>query len=172
MKRYISYDQSPIGWLRTVGTEKNIVELKFSKTPGKSDRHLPKCIQTCKNQLQEYFQGTRNKFHLPLSLTGTDFQKSVWRELAAIPHGQAVSYGDIACRVGNPRSSRAVGGANHVNPIVIVIPCHRVIGSNGHLAGFGGELWRKEWLLRHEQAVFREGGIPIRYGYLPPKGAD
>jgi methylated-DNA-[protein]-cysteine S-methyltransferase len=172
MKRYISYDQSPIGWLRTVGTEKNIVELKFSKTPGKSDRHLPKCIQTCKKQLQEYFQGRRKKFSLPLELAGTDFQKSVWRELASIPYGQAVSYGDIACRVGNPKSSRAVGGANHVNPIVIVIPCHRVIGSNGHLMGFGGAVWRKQWLLRHERAVFREGDTQIRYAQSLPEDSD
>jgi len=81
---------------------------------------------------------------------GTDFQKAVWQQLAAIPYGQTASYGDIARALGNPQAVRAVGAANGQNPISIIIPCHRVIGSNGKLTGYGGGLWRKEWLLEHE----------------------
>jgi methylated-DNA-[protein]-cysteine S-methyltransferase len=101
-------------------------------------------------QLREYFAGRRKEFDLPLDPAGTPFQQSVWRRLRDIPYGQTISYGELARRVGNPNASRAVGAANGHNPIPIVIPCHRVIGANGSLTGFGGGLPIKKKLLALE----------------------
>jgi methylated-DNA-[protein]-cysteine S-methyltransferase len=107
-------------------------------------------------QLDQYFAGSAVEFDVPLSLSGTDFQRRVWTELRGIPHGETISYGELARRLGSPGASRAVGLANGRNPIAIVIPCHRVIGANGRLTGYGGGLERKAWLLRHEAAL--QGG--------------
>jgi methylated-DNA-[protein]-cysteine S-methyltransferase len=101
-------------------------------------------------QLGEYFAGARRSFDLPLRLAGTPFQQRVWQELTEIPFGETWSYGQLARRIGNPNASRAVGLANGRNPISILVPCHRVIGANGTLTGYGGGLERKEWLLAHE----------------------
>jgi methylated-DNA-[protein]-cysteine S-methyltransferase len=103
-------------------------------------------------QLLEYFDGNRRDFDLPLSPEGTEFQRAVWKRLQGIPYGHTISYGELARRSGNPKASRAVGAANRANPIPIVIPCHRVIGANGKLTGFGGGLPVKEALLRLENA--------------------
>ena len=107
-------------------------------------------IAQCARELDEYFSGTRKTFDLPLMPEGTPFREKVWAELQRIPYGEAISYAELARRTGNPKASRAVGGANHHNPISIIIPCHRVIAADGSLCGYGGEVWRKEWLLRHE----------------------
>src|SRR6202012_510460 len=104
-------------------------------------------------QIEEYFAGTRRDFDLPLAPRGTAFQRSVWHALATIPFGVTTTYGEIAAAVGRPTASRAVGAANGQNPIAIVIPCHRVIGANGTLTGYGGGLPTKEWLVRHERAA-------------------
>jgi methylated-DNA-[protein]-cysteine S-methyltransferase len=101
-------------------------------------------------QLNEYFAGKRREFDLPLRMAGTEFQRRVWRELAEIPFGETRSYGQLAKRLDNPNGSRAVGLANGRNPIAIIVPCHRVIGADGSLTGFGGGIDRKEWLLTHE----------------------
>jgi methylated-DNA-[protein]-cysteine S-methyltransferase len=101
-------------------------------------------------QLKEYFAGKRSDFDLPVAPAGTPFQQSVWRQLQGIPYGVTISYGELARRVGNPQASRAVGAANGQNPIPIVIPCHRVIGANGKLIGFGGGLPTKQTLLALE----------------------
>jgi methylated-DNA-[protein]-cysteine S-methyltransferase len=101
-------------------------------------------------QLQEYFAGKRRAFDLPLNPQGTEFQQRVWRELVRIPFGETRSYGQLAKLLGNPNGSRAVGLANGRNPIALIVPCHRVIGADGSLTGFGGGLDRKEWLLSHE----------------------
>lgn len=101
-------------------------------------------------QLQAYFAGERRQFDLPLAPVGTDFQRRVWRALQGIPFGQTSSYGELAGRLGKPTASRAVGMANGRNPISIVVPCHRVIGADGSLTGYGGGLPRKRWLLQHE----------------------
>jgi methylated-DNA-[protein]-cysteine S-methyltransferase len=101
-------------------------------------------------QLSEYFAGARRAFDLPMRLDGTPFQQRVWRELLKIPYGETWSYGQLARRIGNPNASRAVGLANGQNPISILVPCHRVIGANGSLTGYGGGLERKSWLLAHE----------------------
>jgi methylated-DNA-[protein]-cysteine S-methyltransferase len=102
-------------------------------------------------QLRAYFAGQRRTFELPLAPEGTPFQQRVWRELLNIPYGQTISYGELARRLGNPNGSRAVGLANGANPISIVIPCHRVIGSTGKLTGYGGGLKTKQWLLALER---------------------
>jgi methylated-DNA-[protein]-cysteine S-methyltransferase len=109
----------------------------------------PTILKT-KNQLSEYFQGKRKKFDLPLVIQGTDFQIQVWNELLKIPYAQTISYGEQAKKIGDKNKARAVGMANGQNPIPIIIPCHRVIGTNGHLVGFGGGLDKKAYLLKLE----------------------
>ncbi len=103
-----------------------------------------------KEQLDAYFRGDRRNFNVPLRLEGTDFQRRVWTELQRIPYGETISYGELAARVGNPNASRAVGLANGRNPVSIIVPCHRVIGADGSLTGYGGGLERKTWLLALE----------------------
>jgi methylated-DNA-[protein]-cysteine S-methyltransferase len=110
-------------------------------------------LQSWVQQLEQYFSGTRRQFEGVLVPTGTDFQQKVWQALQTIPYGQTVSYLELARTLGNERAVRAVGRANGRNPIAIVIPCHRVIGRDGRLTGYGGGLWRKEWLLRHEGSL-------------------
>lgn len=142
---------SPIGLLEVAGTENGITFIEFSERravpPGPPDP----CLKECLRQLEEYFSGTRRTFSLRLDLGGTPFQKKVWGELLKVPFGRTVTYRDIAAALGNPRATRAVGGANHRNPVSIVVPCHRVVGADGSLTGYGGGLWRKEWLLAHEK---------------------
>lgn len=108
-------------------------------------------------QLAEYFAGTRTAFDLPLDPSGTAFERRVWDALRAIPYGTTVSYGELARRLGDVRATRAVGAANGKNPIPIIVPCHRVVGSRGELTGFGGGVERKRWLLEHEGALLRLG---------------
>lgn len=114
---------------------------------------LDKKSNEAAKQLREYFAGKRKDFSLPLELKGTDFQKKVWRALQKIPYGKTVTYSDIAKSIGKPKAVRAVGQAINRNPISIIIPCHRVIGKDGSLTGYAGGLWRKEWLLKHEQRL-------------------
>jgi methylated-DNA-[protein]-cysteine S-methyltransferase len=110
-------------------------------------------LQVARTQLAEYFAGHRTQFDVPLKANGTDVQKNVWSELSRIPYGETRSYGAVAAAIGKPKASRAVGAANGRNPISIIVPCHRVIGANGALTGFGGGVDRKEWLLLHESRV-------------------
>ncbi|MDH3797478.1 MAG: methylated-DNA--[protein]-cysteine S-methyltransferase [Desulfobacterales bacterium] len=152
MQTYTACYRSEIGPFEIVGNQKGILTISFNKAPSVINRNLPACLQECMQQMDEYFKGQRRKFNVPLLLKGTDFQKAVWRQLQKIPFGQTASYGDVARAVGSPRAFRAVGNANNKNPIPLIIPCHRVIGSDGKLVGFGGGIWRKEWLLEHEQS--------------------
>jgi len=127
-------------------TDDLVKQLKTSAVPGKN-RHLTEL----QNQLKEYFAGTRKEFCLPLVNPGTDFQLRVWKELLKIPFGVTRSYQDQADALGNHSSVRAVANANGMNRIAIIIPCHRVIGANGSLTGYGGGLKRKKWLIDHEK---------------------
>ena len=111
-----------------------------------------------KAQLDEYFAGRRRAFDLPLAVEGSAFQKSVWAALVTIPYGETRTYGELAAQIGRPKACRAVGGANHGNPLSIVIPCHRVIGADGSLTGYGGGLPMKKFLLDLEQRCVREDG--------------
>lgn len=118
-------------------------------------------LQKAKKQLREYFAGNRREFDLPICLHGTDFQKKVWNVLQSIPYGETLSYGEVAAKIGNPKASRAVGGANNKNPIMIIVPCHRVIGADGSLVGFGGGLPAKEYLLALEGKCKSEHRLPF-----------
>ncbi len=111
---------------------------------------VPECLVECKRQLDEYFNGTRQHFELDLAPAGTPFQQKVWHQLSTIPYGHTISYAEMARRLGDPKVIRAAGTANGRNPIAIIIPCHRVIGSHGALVGYAGGLPNKKWLLDHE----------------------
>ena len=152
---YYCYVDTPIGELLLAGTENALSLIGFPKgsmrrDPGPDWIFKEEPFEKVRQQLREYFEGQRREFDIPLSLKGTDFQLSVWHELREIPYGTTVSYGEVAKRIDNPKAVRAVGAANGRNPIPIIVPCHRVIGSHGDLTGFGGGLDTKEALLRLE----------------------
>jgi methylated-DNA-[protein]-cysteine S-methyltransferase len=142
---------SPIGWIEIRETENSISYLIFHDSEPQIESHETPLLIKASSQLHDYFQGRRKSFDLPLMLNGTYFRMKVWNELLNIPFGYTRTYGEIATAIGNPQASRAVGQANHHNPISIIVPCHRVIGADGGLTGYGGELWRKEWLLEFEK---------------------
>ena len=152
MNNAIRYYHSPVGWLQLVATEHAISGVAFVSNPGESVGTSP-VLDLCQQQLEAYFDGTLTKFSVPLRLEGTPFQRRVWEALQTIPFGATWSYSELAQRVGNPKACRAVGGANHRNPIAILVPCHRVIGSSGALTGYAGGLARKQALLEHEQRM-------------------
>jgi methylated-DNA-[protein]-cysteine S-methyltransferase len=144
---------TPIGECVASATQSGLCGFAFADKAGSGDceRGENDILQETRAQLEAYFAGALHEFDLPLDCRGTEFQQRVWRELCAIPYGTTISYGELAKRVGNPNASRAVGAANGKNTIVIIVPCHRVIASDGTLHGFGGGLWRKEFLLEHER---------------------
>lgn len=143
--------KSPIGYLEVTGSENGIQSLHFLDFRVRL-QHVPVCLRTCILQLEEYFHGTRSAFDLRLDLHGSPFQLKVWNELLKIPYGTTITYLELARRIGNDKSLRAAGGANGHNPVSVIVPCHRVIGSNGRLVGYRGGLKRKKWLLEHEHA--------------------
>ena len=144
---------SPVGTLTVGADAAGITAIAFpDEMPAVDGAANPNpLIREALRQLRAYFAGRLANFELPLNPAGTVFQKSVWQALLAVPFGATLSYGEIATRVGNPRGARAVGLANGRNPIAIVVPCHRIIGRDGSLTGYGGGLDRKRWLLAHEQ---------------------
>jgi methylated-DNA-[protein]-cysteine S-methyltransferase len=158
-KRYKLDYQSPIGVIKIMGTHEAISSILFSEECKKTnflDAETPQVMAECYNQLDEYFKGGRYEFTFPYKCEGTAFQKTVWNALIEIPYAETGSYKDIAVSIGNEKAIRAVGSANGKNKLSIVIPCHRVIGSNGKLTGYAGGLWRKEWLLQHERSFKKE----------------
>lgn len=148
---YQSYLKTPIGFIRILSNGEGITEIKFQDTDGPEDPDVH--TESARTQLREYFDGVRNQFDLSLKPNGTEFEHQVWDELKTIPHSSITSYGTIAKKLGNLTYSQAVGNANGKNPIAVVIPCHRVIGSDNKLVGYAGGLHRKEWLLKHEGAL-------------------
>jgi methylated-DNA-[protein]-cysteine S-methyltransferase len=188
MNAYVTID-SPIGrlLLQTDGVSLTglYMDVPSRPPPGMTDSGqdgsagpLPEAVR----QLEQYFAGNRRDFELPLRLHGTEFQQRVWHALTEIPYGATWSYGELAKRIGNPNASRAVGLANGRNPISILVPCHRVIGADGSLTGYGGGLQRKQWLLAHEGlggqrplfeiSVPANPGAPFPSGGSPPHAAD
>jgi len=147
-----AFYNSPIGVLEITESDEGVTSVLFVENHS-AISIIPPGLEDCVNQLDEYFNRRRREFTVKLDLRGTDFQKQVWRELAKIPYGKTVSYRDIARAIGASQAVRAVGSANGHNPISIIIPCHRVIGSDGSLTGYGGGLWRKEWLLNFEHGL-------------------
>lgn len=160
---------SPAGTLKLVASDRGLAALLFRDddaslaplTPLAEQPDHPILLETEK-QLRQYFAGTRQRFTVPLDFNGTEFQKKVWEALLTIPFGETRSYGDIARQLGNPTASRAVGAANGRNPISIIAPCHRVIGSNGKLTGYGGGLDVKEMLLALEAPRTPAPSAPAR----------
>lgn len=143
------YLQTPIGIIRIEENGEAITALHIDSAWEKGEETA--LLKEAARQLEEYFQGKRQEFALPLAPRGTEFQKKVWKALRTIPYGETRSYGQIAAQSGNPKACRAVGGANNKNPIMIFIPCHRVIGADGSLTGFGGGLEVKKYLLDLEK---------------------
>ncbi|MCX6267208.1 MAG: methylated-DNA--[protein]-cysteine S-methyltransferase [Bacteroidetes bacterium] len=154
--------KTPIGHLEVTGTENGIRTLYFLEFRVKP-QPVPVCLRACIRQLEEYFHGTRLTFDLKLDMQGSPFQLKVWNELLHVPYGSTISYSELAKRTGNVKAFRAVGGANGNNPVSIIVPCHRIIGSNGRLVGYRGGLKRKKWLLEHEHAFIQRD---LFYGKL------
>jgi methylated-DNA-[protein]-cysteine S-methyltransferase len=145
---------SPIGPLQLLGDEHALQGLYMhAYDPPDHWREASEPFADAIEQLEQYFAGERVEFDLPLDMRGTDFQRNVWEALLTIPYGETRSYGEIAKQIGRPDRARAVGAANGSNPVSIIVPCHRVIGSDGSLTGYGGGLPRKRWLLDHEAGV-------------------
>ncbi|OFY16378.1 MAG: hypothetical protein A2X11_15250 [Bacteroidetes bacterium GWE2_42_24] len=145
---------SPVGPLTIEGNPEAILSLTFRTAENNTPTSdLSAHLINCKEQLQAYFTGNLKQFNIPMNPRGTDFQRKVWQLLQEIPFGQTISYLELARRSGNRNLTRAVGAANGQNPIPILIPCHRVIGSNGSLTGFAGGLAVKKWLLEHERGL-------------------
>ena len=147
---------SPLGNLAITASKYHILSVLFDNqiTQVKALKNLTTInhpiLQNCCNQLQEYFDGNRQQFDLPLQQSGTTFQQKVWTALSTTDYGSTITYLVLSKRIGNTKAIRAVGTANGCNKLSILVPCHRVIGSNGSLVGYSGELWRKKWLLDHE----------------------
>lgn len=147
------YHKTPLGTCKICGDNNGISSISIIEQQENISDNVPKEFRDCVHQLDEYFQGKRKDFDLKLNLNGTDFQKKVWNSLLQIPYGKTTTYLDQAKALGDIKAIRAVASANGKNPLWIVIPCHRVIGSDGSLTGYAGGLWRKKWLLAHENPV-------------------
>ncbi|MBV1922679.1 MAG: methylated-DNA--[protein]-cysteine S-methyltransferase [Flavobacteriaceae bacterium] len=148
-----AYFTSPLGTLEITGNEEGIASVNFLDIEEKETTDNPENIQICINQLKDYFEGNRTHFDLKLNPKGTEFQKRVWNQLLEIPFNKTMSYQEMANKLGDPKVIRAAASANGKNPISIIIPCHRVIGSDGSLTGYASGLHRKKWLLDHENPV-------------------
>lgn len=141
---------SPLGFTQITGDANGISTITVLNSNEKITDIIPETLQDCVYQLYEYFEGNRKEFNLTLNPEGTSFQKSVWDALSKIPYGKTASYLELSKQLGDVKAIRAVANANGKNPLWIVIPCHRVIGSDGSLTGYAGGLHRKKWLLEHE----------------------
>ena len=150
---------SPIGILKLSSNEQLLKSISFDAEFIENEGEIPTILIDAKNQLDEYFSGSRQRFDLPIDPAGTEFQRIVWKHVAAVNFGATKSYVDIAREVNSENSSRAVGMANGRNPLPIIIPCHRIIGQNGKLTGYAGGLERKKWLLLHELNNSGNGGL-------------
>lgn len=157
---FVDYLDTPLGLIECKATEIGLAHVIFCGSQI-NDINASGITDACKSQLSEYFDGTRTTFDIAFDPKGTDFQKQVWSSLSTIPFGETASYLDIAKKVNKPKGSQAVGGANGRNPISIIVPCHRVVGSTGALTGYAGGIERKLWLLNHE-------GVSIK----PSKGTE
>lgn len=154
-KKYYGYYESPIGILKVESSECALLGVNFVdkvEEPVDENEFLLRII----NQLEEYFKGKRRSFDVEIEFDGTDFQKNAWRALMEIPYGKTISYKEQAIKIGNEKAVRAIGGANGKNKIAIIVPCHRVIGSNKTLTGYNGGINKKEWLLNHEMQFNKE----------------
>lgn len=154
----IAYYNSPLGDLEITSRDGKIAGVSFHNAERSPDVMTPE-IEQCIIELDEYFYRGRKFFNVEVDPSGTEFQKKVWHELVSIPYGKTISYLELAMRIGDINSVRAVGLANGQNPVAIIIPCHRVIGKNGELIGYGGGMDKKLWLLQHEGAFAEQLGL-------------
>jgi methylated-DNA-[protein]-cysteine S-methyltransferase len=161
----IAYVNSPVGWLRIRAHEDVVVEVEYVDAPGEDELSTP-VVEQALRELEEYFAGSRTEFTVRVAARGTLFQQTVWQLLNGIRFGRTESYLSLARKLGNAGAIRAIGQANHYNPIAIIVPCHRVVGADRTLVGYAGGLWRKRWLLEHERGV-KEGTrtIPLTQFY-------
>ena len=141
--------KTPLGIAKISGNQNGISEI-LVLDEGEISEQIPVILKICVNQLNEYFFGNRTQFSFKIHQSGTDFQQKVWQELTNIPFGKTISYMDLSKKLGDPKVIRAAASANGKNKLWIVVPCHRVIGTDGSLTGYAGGLWRKKWLLEHE----------------------
>jgi methylated-DNA-[protein]-cysteine S-methyltransferase len=142
-----------LGFTEIIGDENGISKIHVFDQEQKVSKNIPLELQEAVSQIQDYFEGNRDDFNFKLNPKGTDFQQKVWQELLNIPYGKTMSYQELSIKLGDVKAIRAVANANGKNPLWIVVPCHRVIGSDGSLTGYAGGLWRKKWLLDHENPV-------------------
>ena len=150
---YYTYYESPLGLIKIGGTESYVTELSFLDNSTQLEYGIPgisDVLHHCTEQLIEFFQGRRKTFDIPVHQEGTEFQKRVWNELLQIPFGKTISYLDLAKRLGDPKAVRAAASTNGKNKIMIIVPCHRVIGTDKSLVGYAGGMQRKKWLLQYE----------------------
>lgn len=141
---------SPLGFTKIMGNELGISSVSILNSEEEVTDVIPVVLEDCVTQLNEYFDGSRKVFDLKLNPTGTEFQLKVWKQLEKIPFGKTLSYLELSKALGDVKAIRAVANANGKNPLWIIVPCHRVIGSDGSLTGYAGGLQRKQWLLEHE----------------------
>jgi methylated-DNA-[protein]-cysteine S-methyltransferase len=153
LKLQTTYYKTPIGTAKIVGDKNGIQSVSVLDDAIETSTNIPTCLQNCIIQLDEYFAGERTEFDIKLNPQGTVFQQSVWNELLNISFGKSRTYLEQTKQIGDPKAIRAVASANGKNPIWIIIPCHRVIGSDGSLTGYAGGVWRKKWLLEHESGT-------------------
>ncbi len=146
----VAYYKTPIGTARIVGDDDGISSITVIDGEQESSTEIPACLKGCVTQLDEYFDKRRTTFNLKLNPQGTEFQKNVWNHLSQVPYASTRTYLEQSRKIGDVKAIRAVASANGKNPIWIVIPCHRIVGSDGSLTGYSGGLWRKRWLLEHE----------------------
>ena len=144
-----TYIKTPLGIAKIIGDEEGISVISVSDE-GDSSSTIPMVLQEAVSQLNDYFEGKRTDFTFKLNPSGTEFQQKVWKGLLEIPFGKTMSYLELSKKLGDVKAIRAVASANGKNPLWIVVPCHRVIGTDGSLTGYAGGLWRKKWLLEHE----------------------
>lgn len=160
MEKYCSIIKSPIGDIIILADGVAVCEVTFQlrDTDGLQENNIS---QLAAKQLAQYFEGTLKEFSFPISQSGTEFQKDVWEKLTEIPYGETTSYAKFSAH--KPLAIRAIAAANGKNNLAIVVPCHRVIGSDGKLVGYAGELWRKKWLLQHEREVAQKGQTELKF---------
>lgn len=151
----IVFIPSPLGTTKIVGDENGVSVISILQE-GELSKKIPKELKEAVTQLNEYFEGKRQNFDFKINPKGTEFQQKVWQELLAIPFGKTMSYLDLSKKLGDVKAIRAVASANGKNPLWIVVPCHRVIGTDGSLTGYAGGLWRKKWLLEHESPSLQQ----------------
>jgi len=151
-----AFIKTPLGITKITGDESGISVISILNDETEISPQIPEILQETVHQLHDYFEGNRQDFTFKLNPSGTDFQQRVWQELLKIPFGKTMSYLELSKKLGDVKAIRAVASANGKNPLWIVVPCHRVIGTNGSLTGYAGGLWRKKWLIEHENPTHQQ----------------